>query len=81
MLKEKDLDVLINFLEGIATLLKGIKKLQGVIVKLEGNKEITGGNRETIGIAGASLVFHRLKSLEHGKDKEEQDIVQYHFNQ
>ena len=39
VLKEKDLDVLINFLEGLATLLKGIKKLQGVIVKLIESRE------------------------------------------
>ena len=80
MLKEKDLDVLINFLEGLATLLKGIKKLQGCYA-FEGDKEITGGNRETIGIAGASLVFHRLNHRKHGKDKGKQDIMQYSFNQ
>ena len=34
VLSEKDLDVLVNFLEGLATLLKGIRKLMAVFGKL-----------------------------------------------
>ena len=34
VLSEKDLDVLINLFEGVATLLKGIKKLMVVLGKL-----------------------------------------------